>query len=611
MRRIAAGTAAALLVLMGIAASAGSRADADVAVAAPTGVRAEPRPGAAIVRWDSDADATSYRVTASPSGATCTSIVLECTVTGLPNDVPTTFTVIALADTAESAPSAPSAVVTPEWDLSAPVGRLNTVSTTRIPGAGGTVRVTIGIVDDGSGVDPDSPPTIAYGDWTADVLPRVPLELVSGTPTDGLWSVDYVVPPGATRSIFYPRLSVLRDAVGHTRAESVFATGSVAVGVPSPPQGLTVTQLPGRVLHLTWSAPPPDDAPVTRYSVAAPGVTNAQIGADARSYDVAVDPPAGMTVHLEVRAFNALGYSDAAEVDTTAPTTAPSEPRQVAVTPGDHRLAIAFRPPRVSGGQDVTSTVRVEPGHHTCVTTTWSCVVDGLVAQLPYTVTVEAENSSGSAISPAVAATPLGALDAPEPTGMDVSWRAMQVRWTTAAEGTAADRYRITLVTLPSPSAGDVEVEVPATERSAKITGLRDETTYVVAITALNGDDSARVELGSFRTPDHDATALPGSVRSLDVITRAPHRVRVGWRAPLPGASGLPTDYSVELLQNGRVLHNVRSPYFPHYDSFVGHPTVTFLRLSHSTRYAFRVRSWLDGRVGPWSPVHVFTTPAH
>jgi large repetitive protein len=90
----------------------------------PTKVVAAPANGQATVSWQAPSSGgpiASYLVTASPGGYTCvTSSGTSCIVTGLANNAPYTFTVVARNIWGVSAPSTPSTSVTPGAAPSAP-----------------------------------------------------------------------------------------------------------------------------------------------------------------------------------------------------------------------------------------------------------------------------------------------------------------------------------------------------------------------------------------------------------------------------------------------------------------------------------------------------------
>jgi subtilisin family serine protease len=86
---------------------------------APMNVIASPGDSKAVVSWLAAGDAQtivdSYRVTASPGGQQCTVVApsTRCTVSGLTNDTPYTFSVVAINTAGTSLASTPSASVTP------------------------------------------------------------------------------------------------------------------------------------------------------------------------------------------------------------------------------------------------------------------------------------------------------------------------------------------------------------------------------------------------------------------------------------------------------------------------------------------------------------------
>ena len=96
---------------------------------APQGVSAQSGNGQVKVSWSAPtvsggSTIMGYSVTSSPGGFTCTTTgATSCTVSGLVNDTPHTFTVTATTSTGTSAPSTPSNTVTPSAPVpGAPVG---------------------------------------------------------------------------------------------------------------------------------------------------------------------------------------------------------------------------------------------------------------------------------------------------------------------------------------------------------------------------------------------------------------------------------------------------------------------------------------------------------
>ena len=105
---------------------------------APSAVSAVPSNNSAQVSWlapawDGGTPITGYTVTASPDPLTCTTTgALSCTVSGLTNGTPYTFTVTAANSVGTSPASAASAPVTPTAPLAPPTAAITPIATFRV-----------------------------------------------------------------------------------------------------------------------------------------------------------------------------------------------------------------------------------------------------------------------------------------------------------------------------------------------------------------------------------------------------------------------------------------------------------------------------------------------
>ena len=115
----------------------------------PTSVTATPGDASATVTWGAPADTgtfpiTSYQVAATPGGGSCLTAALTCTISGLTNGTPYTFTVRALNGAGWGAVSLPSNAVTP--------GAAKSKSIV-IAGSRGTVKGKPGVIVEGTTTD--------------------------------------------------------------------------------------------------------------------------------------------------------------------------------------------------------------------------------------------------------------------------------------------------------------------------------------------------------------------------------------------------------------------------------------------------------------------------
>ena len=222
---------------------------------APTGATATAGNGSALVSWtapasDGGSPITGYTATASPGGATCgwTSGPLACTVTGLANGTPYTFTVSAANAAGPGLPSAASAPVTPRTVPGAPTGVAAT------PGnASAQVHWSAPASDGGStvtGYTATASPGGATCAWTAGPL-------------------DCTV-SGLDNGQAYTFTVTASNAAG-SGAPSAPSTAATPASVPDAPTAVVAAPHPPVLgeLAVTWAAPDDNGSPITGYTATA------------------------------------------------------------------------------------------------------------------------------------------------------------------------------------------------------------------------------------------------------------------------------------------------------------------------------------------------------
>jgi large repetitive protein len=349
---------------------------------APTGVTATAGNGQATVSWTAPADAgnstiTSYAVTSSPGGMTCSSATTSCTVTGLDNFTSYTFTVKATnAASLTSVASGASNAVTP------------------MPSAPVISNVTAG----------DGQATIT---WTA----------ADPAPT----SYTVMSSPGGltcmTASLSCT-VTGLTDGTAYTfTVEATYAGGSVtsapsasvtptAPAPPGPPTNVSVTAGNGQVM-VSWTAPDDDGgSPITSYTVTASTVGQAMALSEGRVRPEAVAGTCTTTTTsctvtgldnftaytFTVAASNGFSLTGNSSVATPAADPVPSSPTVMNETPGDGSVVLTWS---ASDPAANSYTVTGTPGG-SCTTTQTTCTIDGLKDGTSYTFVVTATFDAGT-----------------------------------------------------------------------------------------------------------------------------------------------------------------------------------------------------------------------
>ena len=464
----------------------------DVAAAtvpdAPTDVNATPGNASATVTWtaptnDGGSPITGYTVTSSPGSLTCTATTTtSCTVDGLTNGTPYTFSVTATNSAGTGAASAPSTAVTPATVPDAPTGVSGTAGNGSV-----SVSWTAPTNDGGSavtGYTVTSSPTSAGCTATAPATTCTVNGLTNGTP--------YTFQVKAT------------NAIGTGAASTASSPVTPVAGVPGPPTG--VTGVSGNAsVAVSWTAPTSNGgSAVTGYTVTSTP-TSAGCTAVAPATTCTVDGLTNGTPYtFQVVANNISGSSSPSTASApVTPSTVPDAPTGVSATAGNATATVSWTAPGSDGGSPITGyTATSSPGGLTCSTSTTSCTVHGLTNGTPYTFTVKAMNAKGpgSPSAPSSSVTPEAVVPG-APTGVTATGgnNSATVSWTPGSNGGSPI---LSYTVSSSPSSAGCTATAPAT--SCTVPGLTNGTPYTFQVTATNA-----VGTGPLSTASSPVTPSP------------------------------------------------------------------------------------------------------
>ena len=286
--------------------------------ATPVDVPAKPGPPTAVagvasatVSWTAPADngsaITGYTVTSTPGSKQCTwhtgDGALQCTVTGLTNGTPYTFTVHATNGIGSSLESNASNSVTPSaaptvpgapTGVSAAAGDTTATVSWTAPASNGGSAIT--------GYTVTSTPGSKHCYWTSGALSCQVTGLTNGTP--------------------YTFKVYAHNALGDG-IESGASSSVIPAGLPGKPTGVTAAAAGSTSVKVTWTAPSANGSAITDYWVTStPGSKQCHWTTGLLSCTVSGLTP-GTPYTFKVAATNAVGAGPASDASNTVTLAAP------------------------------------------------------------------------------------------------------------------------------------------------------------------------------------------------------------------------------------------------------------------------------------------------
>ena len=488
----------------------------------PITVTAQREDEGALVSWlaptsDGGRAIVAYTATASPGGHSCRTGGLVCSVAGLTNGVPYTFTVTAMNSVGTGAVSAPSAAVTPAavpgrpTGVTAKAGNTSASVTWTAPSANGSAITAYHV----AAADET---TAGNGGETCATSGTV------GCTVSGLTNGDaYTFTVSATNA----------EGAGPTSAASPAVTPATIPGAPT-----AVTASPGDTsAAVTWTAPTSDGgSPITGYEVTSTDLTTPLNGGETCSTLGSIgctvtELTNGDTYTFSVTATNVAGTSlpssPSAEV---TPSSVPGPPTGVTAVAGDTTATVTWTAPTSDGGSPITSykvtatdVTTPADGGQTCSGTNpaTGCVASSLTNGDAYTFTVIASNAAGpgTASSPSAPVTPAalpgrptGATATPGDASAAVTWTAP-----TSDGGSAISGYKVTAADHTHTGNGGETCSTSGTI-GCTVTTLTNGDSYTFTVTATNGAGTGPASVASsavtpYTVPDPPTgvTATPGA----------------------------------------------------------------------------------------------------
>ena len=559
--------------------SSGSASSASVSPAGkpgvPTGVSATIGNGTATVSLTPPTNTggpaiTSYTMTASPGGASCTvnAPATSCVISSLTNGTAYTFTATAFNGVAQSDSSTASASATPATVPGAP-----TITSTSSSSSGSaTVNFSAPASTGGSAI-------------TGYTITSNP----GGITCSAAANATSCAVSGLTDGIAYTFTAVATNAIGNSTSST--PSGSVtSAGAPSAPTSVTATVADGSSV-VSVSGANANGSAITGYTIQAYDATGAAltgktctITAPATSCTVS-GLTNGSDYTFKAVTTNAVGSSPASSPSAqVTPAGVPSAPTGVSVTSGTGKVTVAWTAPSANGSAITSYTAQAYDADGNAVSgatctisaPATSCDVStNLSAGNNYTFKVSATNAAGSGAhsSASSAAAINSASSAPLNVTATSANSAAVVSWDAPAEnrGSAVTSYTVSAYTSGNVLAGTCNTSSPTT--TCSVTGLTNGDAYTFKVSATNGIGTSLQSSASAPITPSTVPGVPTGV----VASAGDGSASISFIAPTNNGGASISSYTVT-ASNGTTVTGTSSP-------------ITVSGLSNNTAYTFTVRA--------------------
>ena len=523
--------------------------------AAPTALKAATGNGQETVSFTGDTTASTeggsaiigYTVTSSPGAFTCTGTTTSCTVTGLTNGTPYTFTATATTAVGTSVASAASTALN---------AGVPTPPTGVVAGADATSSTTMDV------------------SWTAATSPDGTSPITGYTVTSSPGSLTCTTTgatscnvTGLTAKTAYTFTVTATNQYGTGLASAAstsqnagypgIPTGASAVLVQNVPNGAAAGQV-----TVTWTVPNNGGSALTSQTATSSSgsktcTDNTDITAGTTAHCTVTGLTDGTAYTFTVKDVNAngTGTASAASNSVTAETL-PLAPTAPSGTPGLQSVTVAFTAPSTTNSGAISSytvtatdTTNAGNGGQTASGSASPITVTGLTVGDTYTFTVTATGVDGTGPASVASAgvIPSNVPDAPAAPSATPGDQLAVVSWTAPfAEYSPITGYTVT------DGVGDGCTTTGAT--TCTVTGLTDGTAYTFTVTATNADGTGSASGASAPvTPLHTAitsaastTFVNGSAGSFTVVASGTPAITYAETGALP--NGVSLDPSTGIL---------------------------------------------------------------